>query len=632
MREIEDELFNRSDECSEITNAEIDLSVYDDECLKTDVMVVEIRGVRLPIWRAIESLLYVKDQDTDEIVPFKLRWAQKLLYVSLLNQGLKDLPMRQDILKSRQLGFSTEIAGIIFLVAAFRANTKCVVMADIKEHASTIFDIYRTFYEHLDDSNPDYEEIRKYEEETGKQSPESIKPALEKSRDGLLMKFSNKSSIQVIVAGESSGRSMSCTIIHSSETAFQKDLQKTNRSLFKTVSINNRKSMIFMETTANGYNDYKKVWDRDVLGKGVFHALFVPWYQNPDYKKELPNGVLPQLEAWIYQKWKQHPEITKEQIMWYWLRYTEDGDRDGMLQEYPWDANDAFISSGKSSFNTDKIKRRLDELIGKPVVRAYFKCKSTTSPDGQTVTISDSELVYDNSGDFAIYYPPEKGRHYVVICDPTKGLNHDFSAIQVLEQNTGVQVAKFKAKVSLGELAIDLYCIGRHYNFAHLSVENNTGTYVNDRLIAMGYPNLHIEQAIMAENINENVTMRYGHATTRATRDLMIAQFVEAFNENPRIINDIETLQEMETFQAVPQKNGGFKLMANSASATDDLVMAYAPFWIVRSQQAFDFDNTTKEPTKRTFRDPDGFMAYEMELRRREKEKSSVKNSIGITW
>lgn len=168
-----------------VSNDAYDLAGYDSECLGKHVMTVSIKGYEMPVWRAIEKFLWVKDQDTDSFVPFRLRFAQKMLYRELLEQSLHGKPMRQDILKARQLGFSTLIAAIVFITAAFRPNTKCIIMADIEEHASNIFEIYQNFYLNLDRSLPAYNEIREFEmENPGKRHPASIKPVIGKKRAG----------------------------------------------------------------------------------------------------------------------------------------------------------------------------------------------------------------------------------------------------------------------------------------------------------------------------------------------------------------------------------------------------------------------------------------------------------------
>lgn len=617
-------------------NKEIDLSEWDKECLERHILTIEVKGVEMPIWRGIEKLLWVKDQDTDEFVKFKLRFAQKMLYRELLRQSLENRPMRQDVLKARQLGFSTLIAGIVFLVAAFRKNTRCIIMADIEEHASNIFEIYQNFYLNLDRSLPNYEEIRAFEEDNPNQiHPASLKPEISRKRGGKRLDWKNGSSIQVIVVGENAGRSGSYTIVHSSETAFQAYLKKTNRSLFKTVSIKNPSSMIFIETTANGFNDYKRMWDEHVSQNGVFNALFVPWYKNPDYKYPLQNNKLPRLEPWIYRKWKSHPEITDEQIMWYWMRYSEDLDEEGMLQEYPWDASDAFISSGKSIFDQKSLSERLDYLttIEQYWTTGVFDYRYSVSADGKDISVKDIDFIESGSGYWKIYKQPEKGVHYCVICDPTKGFNHDYSAIHVIEQNSGEQCATFNAKTNLEDVAYQIHCASYYYNNALISVENNTGLVIIDLLVKMGDTDfMYIDQSLVGQDFQESYARKFGHNTNIATRDVFIANFEQAFRKNPNIINDIETLQQMETFQLVQTKSGKFKAMGNSTTVHDDLVMAYAPFWTVRQQQQFDNGERPREEKKWAIRNQDDYQAYLIYKRNKEKEKNTVKNATGFTW
>lgn len=628
----EEELYRIREE----NKREIDLSEWDKECLERHILTIEVKGVEIPIWRAIEMLLWVKDQDTDEFVPFKLRFAQKMLYRELLRQALENRPMRQDVLKARQLGFSTLIAGIVFLVACFRKNTRCIIMADIEEHASNIFEIYQNFYINLDRSLPNYEEIREYEEENPNSiHPASLKPETARKRSGKRLDWKNGSSIQVIVVGENAGRSGSYTIVHSSETAFQAYLRKTNRSLFKTVSINNPKSMIFIETTANGFNDYKKMWDEHVSKEGVFNALFVPWYKNPDYTYPLKNGKLPHLESWIYRKWKQHPEITEEQIMWYWIRYSEDLDEEGMLQEYPWDASDAFISSGKSIFDQKSLSERLDYLmeLGTYWENGTFDYSYNVSGDGKTIEVKDINFVSTNGGNWKIFKKPNLNTHYVVLCDPTKGFNHDFSAIQVIEQNSGEQCAVYNQKANLEDVAYQIHCVAKYYNSALISVENNTGLVIIDMLTKMGdIDNLYVDQNLIGQDFSESYARKFGHNTNVATRDVYIANFEQAFRRNPSIINDIETLQQMESFQLVQMKNGRLKAMGNSTMVHDDLVMAYAPFWTVRTQGQFDYENKPKEEKQWHIKSQEDYQSYLIFKKNKDQEKSKVKNATGFTW
>lgn len=616
----------------------IELGKYDAECLRQHVMTVVIGGVEMPVWRAIENLLWVKDQDTRELIPFRLRWGQRYLYRELLKQGLAGKPMRLDILKARQLGFSTAIAAIFFLNAMFRPHTRWCVMADTEKHASNIFEMYQTFYDNLDRSLPTFGEIQEYEHDTGKRSPFSIKPLLRNTRAGQMMRTAdNDSLIEVIVAGKTAGRSASYDGVHSSETGFQKDLLDTNISLFSTVSIKNRNSIIIIETTANGYNAYKDLWDKDASGNSSFAAVFVPWYKHPDYFLE--SVTAPRIEPWMYEKWEEHKEITKEQIAWYWAKYTEGYTEDKMKQEYPWDPTDAFISSGRSVFDMGKLKKRKDYLLtlGEYWKDGRFTSNVVFSPDGLSIDVTDVEFEEDPSGYFRIFEEPKPGYKYVVICDPSKGMNYDYSAIQVICVNPVRQVARFNAKDAIDSVARQIYCAATYYKMALVSVENNTGPTILDLLVKMHYPNIYVDQNQVYNDFTETYSRRYGHTTTLANRQPMIDSMVMGFRENPDMMWDLDTLTQMEEFQMMRIAiNGGearYKAMANGADAHDDLVMAFAPFWMVRGQVDTSASETMEGGQKQyEIRSNADYEAYRRAMRKKKQSRESVTNSLGFRW
>lgn len=618
---------------------EVSLDDYEERCLKEHLLTVTIRGHEMCVWKAIEGLLWVKDQDTRELVPFRLRWAQKVLIAKLCEQCLNGKPMRVDTLKARQLGFSTVIAAIFFMMGMYRPQTRWCVMADLESHAANIFDMYQTFYDNLDRSNPNYAEIQQFEHDNpGRRHPASIKPVLRNTRAGKMMRTEYDSRIEIIVAGDTAGRSASYDGVHSSETAFQKNLTNTNVSLFSTVSIKNRNSIIIIETTANGYNAYKERWDMDTSGKSSFYALFIPWFDHPDYYLDVGLLKLPQLEAWMYEKWKEHPEVTNEQMMWYWSKYTEGYDEDRMKQEYPWDPSDAFISSGRSVFDMGKLKKRKDFLLslGKYYENGTFRCDTQFSADGNTIAVSNVRFDEDDAGAFRVFERPKPDAKYVVICDPSKGMNYDYSAIQVICNNPVRQVARYNAKEAIDVVAKTLYAVGTIYNNALISVENNTGPTILDLLLKMHYPNLYVDQNPVYNDFTQTYSRRYGHTTTLSNRQPMIDSFVMAFRENPEIVWDVDTLSQMETFQMVMMRtNGGdskYKAMANGANSHDDLVMAFVPFWLVRSQQEFGSAVPLKGAEVNEIRTQSDWEAYRRKLQKAKKDRSEVGNKLGIRW
>lgn len=620
-----------------------DLAKY-DRVLTIRVMLGG-HATEIPVWRFMEACEWVVDQDTHRLVHFRLRWPQRVLYSVLCEQKMRGMPMRVDILKARQLGLSTFVSGLYLPLTIFAPNTRTCVMADLEDHSKNLFGIYQTFYEHLSDSLPDAKQIT---EDTLKhiQNPNDIRPTLSHMREGQMMKTEvGNSTIECVTAGDSAGRSAHYRYVHDSETAFQKDLEKTCVSLFSTVSVNDLDSIIIVETTANGYNDYKARWDNDYAGNTAFAALFFPWFKHPGYTRESPLKP-PSYPLWFFEKRDQHPEVTKDQLYWYFLQYGNFSQEALMKQEYPWDPEDAFISSGMSVFDSRLIKRRLDEVKDIIPARMMFGYAPEYSADGQHIEVKNIHeeprfSTLEEDGSWKVYKEPEKGKHYLAICDPTKGDNNDYSCIQVLEQNTCRQVAVIDAKLPIEEVAFQLYCAAKHWNDALVSSENNTGPAVLDLLTKMGYVKIYVTQSAVYDNVKQAYTSKLGHDTTRSSRDPMIQDFVIGFRQDPTIVVDIATLNEMQTFQYIRTPSGAMKAQASSSRYHDDRVMAFCPAWRIRVQQGFDareandaINNGGRPYTQREIDDLwEAHLADEQRKKAEDRRHgSSVRNVTGIKW
>ena len=92
----------------------------------------------------------------------------------------------------------------------------------------------------------------------------------------------------------------------------------------------------------------------------------------------------------------------------------------------------------------------------------------------------------------------------------------------------------------------------------------------------------------LADLYLEPLKKTLGHKITPANRDYLIDTFVEIFTSNPRIINDYDTICELETFQNVAKydKNGKVSGIKREAAGNnhDDLVMSLIPLSMIRKQ------------------------------------------------
>lgn len=597
-------------------------------------LTINVRNTKIDLRVFIENYLWITDKDS-HLIPFKLNYEQQLVYRKMCELHHSGNPMFINLLKARQMGMSTFIAAVFFSYAMFVPNSNYVVVADIREHASNIFRKYEMFYQYLNHYDSKLEaEINEYEEKFGRKHEADLRPTLStKAKGKVLETLSGHSSISVVAADKAAGRSSTLRGLHASEVAFWKNPNETFTSMTSTISITNPESMIFKETTANGFNDYKTMWDRDSAGNTGNAAVFIPWFKHEEYRipeKNMP-GKLPVMDEWIYSKLREHPEISDAQILWYWRRACTMASKADVLQEYPFDPVDAFKSSGQSVFDTDLIEKRKNAYASAPKpTYGRFTARLEWSRDNSSISVSRQEFEEMSGGPWKIYEKPMKGEPYVAICDPTKGFNVDYSAIQVFDNITGRQVAVYQSNQDdLDEVGKQLLIAGYWYNNALISSENNTGPKVLEMAVKARYPKIYYQQDAVTDSLGQRIRPIPGHNTNRGNRSAMITDAKLQFRNDPECIRDYDTLCEMETFQLV-EHNGTFKEEAAGRNFHDDLIMAWAPFQTVRSQQSFSNDGRTETQT-RTYT-PSQYNEMVIQRRMEEKRDQVEVDDFGIRW
>lgn len=525
-----------------------------------------------------------------ELVRLRLNKGQRRLIEEVEETRREGKPVRVDVLKARQIGYSTVIAAMNFTEWLTRPYARIAVIADIKDHAANIFRMYRTFYDNLnrfwgEEAMDEIERASKL----GKRDPRDLRPELGMTRAGQTMvNAENKASLEVVVEGEGAGRSGTYLSVHLSECAFFDDLRRTLNAVSNAVSLKNPESMIFLETTANGFNEFKNKWDVDVGNpEGIYRAVFTPWYENPEYSMELPPKGLPVMEEWMYRKLKEHPKVSDSQAMWYWTKYLEGGkDKELLMQEYPWDPSDAFIATGGSVFDPSLVAKRKDEVSADRTKERYgrFSCRWDYSEDGNTIAVSDIDFIEEPGGVVRILEEPMENHPYVVTIDPNMG-GDDYAAIVVRDNTTLREAAVLQdKKIPPDELARQAYCIGCWYNTALISSETNVVQIVEDYLVKARYPRLYMSQDTVVQDASLRISSSFGHRTTVQNRQFMIDSEKVSFRNDPRTITDYDTLTEMEGFQ-MRRRTADGPMKAQAANGYhDDLVMALVAFWLVRSQ------------------------------------------------
>ena len=425
------------------------------------------------------------------------------------------------VLKARQMGMTTWIAGRFLLKTVTRPGTLTLLVAHTQDAAEEILRIVHRFVEHLPTCLTNGVLV------TDRQNVRQIAfPKMD-------------AQFRVVSAADrNAGRGMTVQNLHCSEVSrWPGDGAETLAGLRACLSPVG--SEMVMESTPNGASGcFYDEWMRAPETGVVRH--FFPWWMEPGYRAE---------EA-------DEDSLTDEELelmVEHGLDLGQVGYRRRMLaqqgalarQEFAEDAERCFLVSGEMYFDREAVERRLAEL-GEPTER-------------------------ERNGRLEIYLPPVIGRRYVVAVDPAGGgADGDYSAMEVIDLESGMQCAEFAAHVGGIELAQQVASLARRYNEAPVVVErNNHGAAV---IVALGESVGYHELWVARDG-------QPGWLTTTLSRPAMLARMAAVVMEQAEALNSRGLLMECRSFVRLANGNVGAR-----GGTHDDRVMAMAIALAAREQ------------------------------------------------
>ena len=471
--------------------------------------------------------------------------------------------MRAIVLKARQMGFSTLTEAIIFTRTATHKNVNSGIVAHKDDSSNNLYAMYKLFYEKL---------------------PPSLKPQ-QIAKNAREKFFDNpkgtglKSRIRVMTAGGNGiGRSDTFQNLHISEFAFWPGKKEdTIIGLLQAVP-NLPNTMVVIESTANGFDEFKERWDLAVAGKNDFTAVFCAWWELEEYRRPCIDFEPTAEEIKI----KETYHLDDEQLSWrrWCIENNCGGDINKFHQEYPASPEEAFISTGKCIFDKEAIIAQIANL--KPAKRV-----GDFTFTGEDKTFAFDKFVDDTRGATTIYAEPKDSVPYVIGAD-TAGDGSDWFVAHVIDNTTGQQVAVLRQQFGEDEFARQLVCLGYYYNTALIGIEANFSTYPIKALEKMQYPKQYVRET--EDNYTHKVQQKFGFKTTSTTRPVAIAGLVQIVREQTSLIVDETTLKEMLVF--VKNERGRPEAMEGKH---DDHVMALAIAHYIRPQQAYEIKKGHKK-------------------------------------
>jgi hypothetical protein len=499
-------------------------------------MAVDPKAVRRRLYDDYEfyarNCIHVRTK-AGEVKPLLFNAAQKKLNATVEAQFKTTGRVRIIILKARQQGFSTWVHGRLYHRLSQRKAKKGLVVAHVADSTRALFDMYRRSHE---------------------MCPEAVKPATKySSRRELSFPGLDTFLIVATAGGDGVARGETLTNVHLSEMAFWPKATAADNLNGLLQSIPDQPDTeVYIESTANGMSGpFYDLWKSAVEGKNDFIPFFSPWFDSDEYRVKAPEHFEPTLDELdqvaLYG-------LDNDQLNFRRIQISKSG-LDKFRQEYPSNATEAFIASGRPVFNPDQIHKLLSK---------------TKSPEYLMEAIGKTMEKHPR-GELSVYRELDPGERYYIGADVAMGLsNGDYSVAQVLDSQKRL-VGVWRGHVHPDYFADVLFAIGTYYNEARVCVENNNhGLLTAVRLGRdLAYPNTYTE--VGEGQLNDKDSFIIGFNTNSKTKPMIIDRLRAAMREEEIEINHDVTLKEMLAFVVT---EGG--RMTAEVGNHDDCIMSLA--------------------------------------------------------
>jgi hypothetical protein len=389
------------------------------------------------------------------------------------------------ILKARQLGFSTLVAAYAFWAAYFYEDRSIVMLSRTERDAIKLLQKAKYGYRFL----PEWMKFRG--------------PPVNSTQTK--MEIANESYIESLPSASDPARGESLWLAILDELAFLPNSDEAWSSIEPTVDVGGR---VIALSTANGEgNLFHKLWVGGKNKTNRFKTIFYPWSANG------------RTQEWYEEKKADLPD---------WQ----------LAQEYPDNAEDAFLRSGRPVFNLEMLNSietvdpKWEGFLDKPP-QASMRWK----------------FVEERRGPLRVWELPAKDGKYVIGADPAQGFEHgDFSSLHVINARSGQVVATWHGRIDPDLFGSDVIGpVGRWYNNALAGVEsNNHGLVALKALQREKYKPIYMQRS---PRYKKSVpTDILGWRTTQVTKPVAIDELNKQLRTGALQLPCAATLSELRTF------------------------------------------------------------------------------------
>lgn len=494
-------------------------------------------------WR-LSHLYKIKDKNK-QLITFRRNRAQEHFN--------KNKWYRNIILKSRQLGFTTDESMDMLDDTLFTKNFDCLLIAEDKEKAIEIFD------KKIDLAWQNFK----------------LKALYSLDNDqARKMKFGFGDGTFGSILVDNSGRSGTFHRVHITELALvcKKYPAKAKEIIEGTIPAVPVDGRIDIESTAEEdfglfHDMFWEAWNRGNPTRPIeFKAHFYNWTWDDEDLSKITDAEIQEFKKEkdyiVFREYQIKNKLNDKEITYYYFKWLSlNKNWASLRKQYPTTPEEAFASAGEKVFDKDKLL--------KMVIK-----------EGQKI------------GDWIFYEDYKPNHHYGIGADVAEGIGRDSSTATIWDYTTGQDfkpkvVAEYcSSKIAPDMFAYELRDAGNKYGTCVIAVERNNPGHTTLSKLKEIYPAEKIYKEIKTDKVKDVKTEKLGWLTTGASKPDMIYDLNTALNEESIDIPSKFIVHELKTY---PKDDLNRTKAIDEETKHWDRVMATAIGWKIRNFIVNDF-------------------------------------------
>lgn len=263
-----------------------------------------------------------------EFLPLQFNTGQCIVHAALEAQKAEFGWCRAMVLKQRQGGISTYIAGRYYHRTSLNKGVNTYILSHEQSTSDALFGIVDRYNR----SNP-------------------LAPHVGTSNAKELVFDRLDSSYQVATAGGTEGgRGRTISLFHGSEAAFWKNAPAHFAASVQAVPLEPGTEVILESTSAGPSGEYYERWQDAEAGLGDYIPIFLPWFVSAEYSREAPAGfeLATDSEEGVRseREYAEMHQLSLGQMAWRRAKIIELRSANTFMREYPADVSEAWTATG----------------------------------------------------------------------------------------------------------------------------------------------------------------------------------------------------------------------------------------------------------------------------------------------